>query len=196
MTATTITLAAFLQLAGANCPIAPQTLAAITLTESRLAGTESINPLAINVNGAGGGTVRGIHTRAQAMAKAHALIRAGRDFDAGLGQINVRNWAWLGLTVETVFDPVQNIQAQCRLLQYYSRYNTGSPIRGVTNGYAGKVAANGARMRAEGRQVAPAPAAPVSSCPGLPPTWDALGRAARVARCRSGTIVATLEEYP
>lgn len=91
---------------------------------------------------------------------ANDLIERGVDFDAGLGQINVRNWAWLGLTTETVFDPCTNLQAaQTVLTDCYRRalrqsgdeqralrsalscYNTGNFVRGFNNGYVGKVLA-------------------------------------------------------
>lgn len=96
----------------------------------------------------------------QAAEIANDLIKRGIDFDAGLGQINVRNWAWLGLTTETVFDPCTNLQAaQTVLTDCYRRalqqtadeqralrsalscYNTGNFERGFSNGYVGKVLA-------------------------------------------------------
>ncbi|QXR34691.1 lytic transglycosylase domain-containing protein [Alcaligenes aquatilis] len=96
----------------------------------------------------------------QAAQIANDLIDRGIDFDAGLGQINVRNWAWLGLTTETVFDPCTNLKAaQTVLTDCYQRalrqtaeeqralrsalscYNTGNFERGFSNGYVGKVLA-------------------------------------------------------
>jgi len=91
---------------------------------------------------------------------AEDLIAQGIDFDAGLGQINVRNWAWLGLDSTTVFDPCKNLAAaQTVLADCYARalrghhreqqalraalscYNTGNFSRGFANGYVGKVLA-------------------------------------------------------
>ncbi len=91
---------------------------------------------------------------------AENLIAQGIDFDAGLGQINVRNWARLGLDSITVFDPCQNLSAiQTVLADCYARalrvhrreqqalraamscYNTGNFSRGFTNGYVSKVLA-------------------------------------------------------
>ncbi|EKU31451.1 MULTISPECIES: lytic transglycosylase domain-containing protein [Alcaligenes] len=96
----------------------------------------------------------------QAAPIANDLIDRGIDFDAGLGQINVRNWSWLGLTTETVFDPCTNLKAaQTVLTDCYRRalrqsadeqqalrsalscYNTGNFERGFSNGYVGKVLA-------------------------------------------------------
>lgn len=59
--------------------------------------------------------------------------------DRGLMQINERNDAWLGL--HDPFDPCQSIHAAGRLLASFSRYNTGSPTKGVANGYATRVQA-------------------------------------------------------
>src|SRR3546814_7137337 len=85
---------------------------------------------------------------------------AGYSVDLGLGQINSRNMRWLGLTLETVFDPCKNIEALGRVLtQNYikaiagrdpqtalrialSLYNTGSSSRGFRNGYVAKVVRN------------------------------------------------------
>src|SRR5690606_35912689 len=99
-------------------------------------------------------------TLAEATAAADRLIDQGIDFDAGLGQINVRNWARLNLDSKTVFDPCRNLAAaQTVLAECYARalprqtdpqhalraalscYNTGNFKRGFTNGYVGKVLA-------------------------------------------------------
>jgi type IV secretion system protein VirB1 len=77
-----------------------------------------------------------------------------------LAQINVRNWDWLKLNAETVFDPCTNLQAaQTVLTHCYTRavklytdeqqalqaalscYNTGHLERGFRNGYVTKVLA-------------------------------------------------------
>ena len=145
-------LATFQTLAQACAPnVAPATLFAVAQTESRL------NPLAIGVNGPGGGSldIRALET---AVRTAEALIAAGRNIDLGLGQINSRNLGWLGLSVEAAFDPCRNLAAAARLLQAsYARanpapgaeqaalrtalslYNTGDPQRGLRNGYVARV---------------------------------------------------------
>jgi type IV secretion system protein VirB1 len=129
----------------------PVTLDALVKHESRR------QPYAIGVNG-GTRLERQPRSREEAVALARTLMAQGVDFDAGLGQINVRNWGWLKLTAETVFEPCANLQAaQTVLTDCYSRavkrhqaqqlalqaalscYNTGNFERGFRNGYVGKV---------------------------------------------------------
>lgn len=144
-----------LTLLAASCApnIAPTTLEALVKHES------TGNAYAIGIN-------KGKRLAAQptdlesAVAIVEQLIKDGTDFDAGLGQINVRNWAWLGLTSETVFEPCTNLQAaQTVLAECYERasrkfgdeqqalraalscYNTGNFDRGFQNGYVNKVLA-------------------------------------------------------
>lgn len=140
-------------LLAASCApdIHPVTLTAIVRHES------SGNPFAIGVN-RGERLSRQPQTRAAAIRTVQDLIDKGIDFDAGLGQINVRNWSWLGLTPETVFDPCTNLRAsQTVLKDCYERatqrfdpgqpalqaalscYNTGNFERGFRNGYVSKV---------------------------------------------------------
>jgi type IV secretion system protein VirB1 len=90
-------------------------------------------------------------TRAEAIREAKRLRAAGIRIDAGLVQINSANWDWLGLDVETVFDPCTNLAAgETVLLGAYtmtpytldaaiSRYNSGDAKRGIRNGYVGRV---------------------------------------------------------
>ncbi len=115
---------------------------------------------AIGVNRKGKALPQQPHNLQAASQAAEDLIAEGIDFDAGLGQINVRNWVWLGLTSTTVFDPCRNLAAaQTVLSDCYARalngyrdqqqalraalscYNTGNFRRGFTNGYVGKVLA-------------------------------------------------------
>lgn len=132
--------------------IHPITLHALVRHESRA------RQYAIGVNRKGRHLPRQPRTLAEASAAAQRLIDQGIDFDAGLGQINVRNWAWLKLDTATVFDPCRNLAAaQTVLADCYVRalpshkdpqqalraalscYNTGNFSRGFTNGYVGKV---------------------------------------------------------
>lgn len=131
----------------------PVTLDALVKHESRR------QPYAIGVN-SGTRLARQPRSREEAVALARTLMAQGVDFDAGLAQINVRNWGWLKLTAETVFEPCANLQAaQTVLTDCYSRavkrhqaqqlalqaalscYNTGNFERGFRNGYVGKVLA-------------------------------------------------------
>lgn len=137
-----------------NCApdIHPITLHALIRHESR------VQQYAIGVNHKGRHLPRQPRTLAEATAAAQRLIEQGIDFDAGLGQINVRNWAWLKLDATTVFDPCRNLAAaQTVLADCYARalpgrkdpqqalraalscYNTGNFSRGFSNGYVGKV---------------------------------------------------------
>ena len=143
----------FRELAGRCAPsVHPTTLSAIVMQES------GAKPFAIGING---GTVklqRQPRTRAEAIATATWLRNGGHNFDAGLGQINVKNMSWLGLEVADLFDPCKNLQAaavvigdcyeraarrygggQQALRAALSCYNTGNFQRGFANGYVGKV---------------------------------------------------------
>jgi type IV secretion system protein VirB1 len=137
-----LTMSAFLTLAN-QCGegIAPSTLANLQAHES------GFNVLALNINGNGGGTVKGIKTKSQAIALAKTLYERDISFDAGIAQINSKNFKWLGVTPETVFDPCEAIKAQTRLLRSYSKYNTGDENNGFTNGYVNKVVAGQERVR-------------------------------------------------
>ncbi|UHL64075.1 transglycosylase SLT domain-containing protein [Paralcaligenes sp. KSB-10] len=134
--------------------IHPITLHALISHESRA------RQYAIGVNRKGKHLRQQPRTLAEATEAAQGLIDQGIDFDAGLGQINVRNWAWLNLDTKTVFDPCRNLEAaQTVLAECYARslsrhkapqqslraalscYNTGNFTRGFTNGYVGKVLA-------------------------------------------------------
>jgi type IV secretion system protein VirB1 len=134
--------------------IHPITLDALIRHES------SARQYAIGVNGKGKVLPQQPKNLQDASQAAEDLIAQGIDIDAGLGQINVRNWAWLGLDSTTVFDPCRNLAAaQTVLADCYSRalrghrreqqalraalscYNTGNFSRGFTNGYVDKVLA-------------------------------------------------------
>jgi type IV secretion system protein VirB1 len=123
--------------------------------------TESgFNPLAINVN-RGFKLARQPASRREAEIWAKWLIANGYNFDAGLMQINTSNWRKLGLTVENVFDPCENIRGGAKLFsENYNRaaatfgssgislhaalsaYNTGDFTSGIQNGYVSRVMQN------------------------------------------------------
>ena len=85
---------------------------------------------------------------------AKRLISAGHSVDLGAWQINSRNLSLLGLRVADAFEPCKAVAGAARLLELFSRYNTGSPSRGIANGYAAAV------MAAIGAVKATSPAMP------------------------------------
>lgn len=166
--------------------VAPATLLAVVKAES------AFDPLAIGVNGPRGGALR-LQTPAAAAEAAHRLIAEGRSIDLGLGQINSRNLARLGLTVEAAFDPCRNLAAaaavlsegygraagaagseQAALRMTLSLYNTGHPERGLRNGYVTRVIRAAATLVPALQSVA-SPGSPASAPP--PAQWDVFGRA-------------------
>lgn len=129
------------------------TLSAVVRHES------AFNPLAIGVNAKPHRSIRP-KSKEEAIEAVRDLMAKGVDFDVGYGQINVRNWKWLGVTPESIFDPCVNLaSAQRVLVNCYQRaaklhgpgqnalyaafscYNTGNLTSGFTNGYVGKVIA-------------------------------------------------------
>ena len=181
-------LLAFTALAAQCAPsVAPQTLLAIVRVESGL------DPLAIGVNGK---APRRLHPTSieEAISQATRLIADGANIDLGLGQINIRNLAPLGLTVAGAFDPCRNLAASARLLAVdydlagsrpgaeqaalrtsLSLYNTGGVLRGFQNGYVAKV------VEAAGRIVPalqPDQHTPAASAPPSAPAWDVFARPA------------------
>lgn len=158
------------------------TLQAVIATES------SGRPFAINING-GHRLQRQPVSEEEAAVTARWLYDNGYNFDAGLAQINSKNFEWLGLTPETVFDPCTNISASQKVLTHdyaiavaargdthpvltaLSRYNTGNNTRGFDNGYVGKVrraAASQARKVATATAPAPTPALSTPSVKAAP----------------------------
>lgn len=145
----------FIALAQQCAPlVAPETMAAIVRTES------GFRPLAIGVNG-GARLARQPETVGEAVATAKWLIKNGYSIDLGLGQINSKNLARTGLTVEDAFDPCKNLAAGAMILQEnykdasrkygggqaalnaaFSAYNTGSFTAGFSNGYVQRVVNN------------------------------------------------------
>jgi type IV secretion system protein VirB1 len=172
--------------------VAPSTLASVARIESQL------QPFAINDNTTG---TRGVPTtRDVAVQIASKLVEAGHSVDLGIMQINSRNFAALGLTVATAFDPCKSVAAaaiilagnytggkthdeqQSALRIALSKYNTGDAQRGFTNGYVHHVelAARGvvpaldvsAPAAAIDGQKRPAATAAAPVDPDAPPSWD------------------------
>jgi type IV secretion system protein VirB1 len=80
------------------------------------------------------------------------LIAAGHSVDLGVMQINSHNLRLLGLSLADAFDACHSIASAARLIQLFSRYNTGSPARGIENGYAMKVVASIGRLKGQPEQ--------------------------------------------
>lgn len=152
------------------------TLAAVVRHES------GFNPLVIGVNSKPHRSIRP-GNREEAIAAVRKLIDEGVNFDVGYGQINVRNWKWLGVTAETIFDPCVNLASAQRVLvdcyrraaslhgpgqtalyASFSCYNTGNLTAGFKNGYVGRVIA-GAGLPVPAIAKNPPPASAATSKP-------------------------------
>lgn len=199
-----LSVAAALALAAQCAPtVAPETLLSVIQVESRF------EPLAIGVNGLPRIAVTPASVD-DAVARAEALIAAGRSIDLGLAQINSKNLSWLRLSLRDAFEPCRNLAAAARVLQdgygrsdakrvgeqaalrtALSYYNTGHPIRGVRNGYVGKVeAAAGRIVPAIGGvdAVGSSKPEPAATAEHSSPAWDVFGD---VQRAR-GSFVTTV----
>ncbi len=170
---------------------ASTTLVAVAQAESGL------DPNAINDNTTG--VAAAVATQDEAISIASRLVDGGHSVDLGLMQINSANLPSLGLTVADAFDPCRSIAAGARILsadyaggetheqqqlalrQALSRYNTGNPVSGFTNGYVRKVefAARTIPPLDVGTTAPTAPVAdakaaapPAPADPNAPPSWD------------------------
>jgi type IV secretion system protein VirB1 len=132
--------------------VAPSTIMNIIQTES------SGRPYAININYGQGRLQRQPNSEAEAVAWGKWLYDNGYNFDAGLMQINSKNFKSLGVTAAQIFRPCTNIQSGAKILTdnyvaaaktlgpgqnalhaALSAYNTGSQTRGFKNGYVNNV---------------------------------------------------------
>jgi type IV secretion system protein VirB1 len=146
--------ATFFALALACAPqVHPHTAQALVRVES------AFNPWAIGV--VGGALMRQPRHRDEAIATAQALQAAGWNFSVGLGQINLRNFERLGLTLHSAFEPCANLGAMQTVLgECYGRaslptstnpqpalhralscYYSGNFTTGLRDGYVRKVIA-------------------------------------------------------
>ena len=194
-----LALPVVLQLIGACAPaVAPSTMASVLQTES------GFDPWTLHVNGVGGGDLHPA-TKDEAIEQAIELIVVQRkSVDLGLGQINSANLASLGLTVADALDPCKNLTASAKILtagylagsrsrpdpqralrSALSQYNTGDPVRGMANGYVGKVERSAGYVVPAISALAGAPEASSPSATAEvtaqrappPPSWDAFGLA-------------------
>ena len=185
-----LSAAAFAGLAASCAPaVATATLEAVARTESGL------DPWALHDNTTGASEKPA--SLEAALAAAGRWLARGDKVDLGLMQINSANLAALGMTVPAALDPCAALaggaavlraaydggttaaERQAALLMALSRYNTGSPFKGIMNGYARRVIANRDTgtppARSAAAQVFPAPpAAP----PDGPPAWNVWEQAA------------------
>ena len=213
-----LSLAVFTQLAAGCAPMVHvDTLAAIARTES------GFHSGAINDNT--GKRSYMPRTKNEAIALATELVTVkNHAVDLGLMQVNSKNLAGLGMTVTDAFDPCKSINAGARvlqttftppapgqdtqlaLLQAISRYNTGNPTRGFTNGYVDKVIASAEKIvpairlgglgasGQEGKEKSEPvqiPPTAMESVPPPPASWDVFGRA-RYARQHGASVAAGL----
>ena len=115
------------KLADRCAPTAPASvLAAIVQVES------GGDPLRIGVNGARR-RVNSSASKATAVALAGQLIARGDSIDLGLAQINSRNLAGLGLSLDEVFDPCANLAAAATMINrgYAAALKAGEPNRPI-----------------------------------------------------------------
>jgi type IV secretion system protein VirB1 len=156
---TTITIPAALALAMQCAPaVDPHILVGIGQQESGL------NTLALHINQMPPGWQQPHpQTAADAAHIAGQFIAACYSVDLGLMQVNSRTLSMLDLGIPEAFDPCRSIAAAAKLLSLFARYNTGSPSRGIANGYAPSVVA-----RIHALKVAAAPDVPVSAVAACP----------------------------
>lgn len=190
-----LTAIAFAHLAAQCGPsVHVDTLASVAQAESQL------NTLAIHDNTTG----RTYHptTSVEACKIATDLVSVKRhSADLGIMQVNSANLGTQGLSLVDAFDACQSITAGARvivagyqppvsgtdvqpaLLRAVSRYNTGKPDRGFTNGYVQRVQSAASQVvpairlgtsvitGLDGREgIAPPPSPP-------PPSWDVFRQA-------------------
>lgn len=203
-----LSVVAFAQLATQCGPsVHVDTLAAVAQAESHL------NTLAIHDNVTG---------RTYAPASAAEAVRIATDLvtvkrhsaDLGVMQVNSANLAPFGMSISDAFDACKSIAAGARvlvagyqapasgqdaqpaLMRALSRYNTGNPSRGFTNGYvqrvqlaAGQVVPAiraGGTTSTDGQQGGEGAASPPPPPP-PPPAWDVFGQA-RYQREHGGLV--------
>jgi type IV secretion system protein VirB1 len=172
--------------------VSSQTLEAVALTESGL------DPWALHDNSSG----LSDHPASfkAALSEAESWLGQGHSVDLGLMQINSANLAALGMTVSSALDLCVSMAGgaavlraaygtggtsltpadqQVALLMALSRYNTGSPLRGILNGYARRVmatATSGGVQPLQAAAAGSAAGAPFSNAlipdPNAPPAWN------------------------
>ena len=161
-----------------------QTLVAIARTES------GVDPWVLHDNTTG--TSLRPSTLSSAQRDAQHLVSSGDSVDIGLMQINSANLPALNISVADALDPCVSMTSGAAVLQAaygvgsvssnqdvalllaLSRYNTGTPFKGIMNGYARKVEQNGLL----GATSPTAPTVPRPTDPNAPPAWNLWATAA------------------
>jgi type IV secretion system protein VirB1 len=152
----------FVAMAAVCAPLVhPNTAQAIVSVES------GFNPHAVGV--VAGVLQRQPKSDSEALATVRYLQTKGWNFSIGLAQINVRNLEHLGLTVESAFDPCQNLGAMQTLLsdcfdragdgkapqkelrRALSCYYSGNYVTGFREGYVARVVAAAHPVRTSSR---------------------------------------------
>lgn len=141
----------FTQLSAVCAPgDAAMTLASVASTES------GFDTLAINDNTNGLKYHPDNEDAARRLART-LIVEQGHSLDLGLMQINSANLSRIGLSIDDAFDACHSISAGARILKdgyqqalrvAFSRYNTGSDVRGFANGYVRRVELAGTRLPA------------------------------------------------
>jgi len=127
----------------------------LSTVQALVAVESGFNPHAIGV--VGGVLERQPRSRTEALATARRLQAEGWNFSVGLAQINARNFARLGLSATTAFDPCRNLRAmqtvlgecfersspgqseQAALRRALSCYYSGNFVTGFTHRYVRRV---------------------------------------------------------
>ena len=179
--ATPVSHEGFINLAAQCAPtVSPTILEAVARTESGL------DPWALHDNTSGQEyRPTGL---SDATATAQKWIARGDSVDVGIMQINSANLAALDLSVTTALDPCASLAGgaailraaygggatpaaqQVALLMALSRYNTGSPFKGIMNGYARTVLENGKGTIT--RDLPSVNQLPPHANPEEPPAWN------------------------
>lgn len=178
---------AFAALAAKCAPAVPiTTIRAVAQTESGL------NPWALHDNTTGI-TAKPTSFEA-ALSEATRWIGEGHSVDLGLMQINSANLGALDMTARSALDPCASLAGgaavlraayeggktsadqQAALLMALSLYNTGSPFKGIMNGYAHKVLAAVREEELPPPSHTTGPEAPAA--PDVPPPWNVWAGAA------------------
>ena len=192
-----VPLVLFAQLAAscaANAHV--DTLAAIARTES------GFDANAIHDNATGRSYFPKTSNDAIAIAT-HLITIERHGVDLGLMQVNNANLQRFGITIADSFDPCTSLNIGARilsagyappppnrdvqpaLLQAISRYNTGHPTRGFSNGYVERVRTSADQVVPAIQVRTPSKDRPEKTDVLPPPSWDVFGQA-RFTRARAG----------